>query len=297
MLKFEVQTTTQAEEAICDILNEVFNTYPIVLHNIETDVICVSVYFNEGEINPNEAIREVEERLKLLNPIIESNAFKINISTVKYEDWAESWKRHFKPLRFGNSLLIKPQWSKVKPPSGAKVVILDPGLAFGTGQHATTKFCLQQIVKYRPKNKKQNSSFLDIGTGSGILAIAATKLGYSPVVAFDFDETAVEIAKKNAKRNRVAEKIYLFQQDVLKLDENPEQKYDLICANITADILIEARMKIVSRLNSEGRLVLAGILRTQFESVKQAYQECSLSLLRSKIENEWQSGLFISERD
>ena len=104
-------------------------------------------------------------------------AGKIEIAKVKREDWAESWKRHFHPIEIGKTLLVKPSWSKKRPAKNQAVVILDPGLSFGTGQHPTTSFCLHQIARGR-KNGTPRPSFLDIGTGSGILAIAAAKLGY-----------------------------------------------------------------------------------------------------------------------
>ncbi|MGC8830719.1 MAG: 50S ribosomal protein L11 methyltransferase [Verrucomicrobiia bacterium] len=295
LIKYEVVAVPQAEEPVCDILNEIFGRYPVVLHNVETGAVSVAVYADEGEFRFGEVKRRFEEKLRLSGVSPESGDFKINASVIRYEDWAESWKRHFKALRFGDVLLVKPHWSKAKVKPGAKVVILNPGLAFGTGQHATTRFCLRQIVKYRPKCRETAFSFLDAGTGSGILAISAAKLGYSPVVAFDYDETAVRIAEKNARRNRVEFKIRLFQQDILRLADVDDEKYDFICANLTADLLIEARKKFICRLKPGGKLALAGILSCQFEAVKKAYQESGLRLTVSEIDSEWESGLFVLE--
>ena len=142
---------------------------------------------------------------------------------MRREDWAESWKRHFKPIEIGDALLVKPSWSKRRPRKNQAVVILDPGLSFGTGQHPTTAFCLREIVRLKLAKERGRlarefktrhhadepsalQSFLDIGTGSGILAIAAAKLGYQPVHAFDFDAEAVRIARANARANRVQAK-------------------------------------------------------------------------------------------
>jgi ribosomal protein L11 methyltransferase len=136
----------------------------------------------------------------------------ITIAKMRREDWAESWKRHFKPIEIGDAMLLKPSWSKRRPRKNQSVVVLDPGLSFGTGQHPTTAFCLHEIVRRILWRKERGrlarefktrhhgdepsapQSFLDIGTGSGILAVAAAKLGYKPVHAFDFDGNAVEIA-------------------------------------------------------------------------------------------------------
>ena len=112
-------------------------------------------------------------------------------------DWKESWKRHFKPMEIGDALLIKPSWSKKRARKSQKVIVLDPGLSFGTGQHATTSFCLDEIVRLKrsASSPRRLQSFLDIGTGSGILAIAAAKMGYAPIYAIDYDSDAVRIAR------------------------------------------------------------------------------------------------------
>ena len=134
----------------------------------------------------------------------------MRLNKVPPEDWAESWKRHFKPIEIGGDLLILPSWSKRKPKTGQAVVVLDPGLSFGTGQHATTSFCLNEIVKLRRSSKASELSLLDGGTGSGILAIAAAKLGYKPVEAFDFDPVSVRVARANATSNGVNRKVTNF---------------------------------------------------------------------------------------
>lgn len=292
LAKFQIETTSQAEEAVCEIANEIFGEYPVVLNNVKTGATYVIVYTDKNPDRLNQLKSQLIERL---NPLKESGfdvgSLDIKIEPVKYEDWSESWKRHFKPLRFSKILLIKPQWSKARASAGTKVVILNPGIAFGTGQHATTKFCLKQIVKFRPN--KSLRSFLDVGTGSGILAISAAKLGYSPVVAFDNDPVAVNVAIKNARRNRVEEKIRFYRKNLLNLSDNAREKYDFICANLTADLLIDAKIKLINRLKPDGKLVLAGILTNQFEAVKNAYLDSGLELLLVKEENEWKSGLFI----
>ncbi len=149
---------------------------------------------------------------------------------MKREDWAESWKRHFKPIEIRvkarpsaarqsasqpPSLLVKPSWSRRRAAKNQAVVILDPGLSFGTGQHPTTAFCLHEIARCRQPGTAQ--SFLDIGTGSGILAIAAAKLGYAPVQAFDFDPESVRVAGDNARKNRVTGRLKLTRGDLAKL--------------------------------------------------------------------------------
>ncbi|MDQ6631208.1 MAG: 50S ribosomal protein L11 methyltransferase, partial [Verrucomicrobiota bacterium] len=215
---------------------------------------------------------------------------KLSIKKIRREDWAESWKPHFKPIQIGKALLIKPSWSKKIPQKNQAVVVLDPGLGFGTGQHATTSFCLKQIVNCR--RARETQSFLDIGTGSGILAIAAVKLGYSPVSAFDFDRDAVRISRDNAVLNKVKKQVQPVHHDLTKMPLRIKSKYDLICANLIYDLLIAEKERIFNWLRPKGNLVLAGILKSQFAKVKASYEKLGLKLVETHVEKEWQSGLF-----
>jgi ribosomal protein L11 methyltransferase len=215
---------------------------------------------------------------------------RLTFKRVRREDWAESWKKHFHPIRIGKTLLIKPSWDKSRPRPGQKTVILDPGLSFGTGQHPTTRFCLHQLAAHGQRHP--GHSFLDIGCGSGILSIAAAKLGYAPVRALDHDPDAIRIARANGARNRVARRICLQQADLTKLPLKSGQQFDLICANLTADLLIAARQRITNRLQPAGALVLAGILTAQFPAVQSAYEALGFKLCRARRQQEWQSGLF-----
>jgi|SRR5437870_6416574 len=215
---------------------------------------------------------------------------RIMIEKVRREDWAESWRKHFRPLEIGGALLITPSWSHRCPRPGQAVVVMDPGLSFGTGQHPTTAFCLEEIVACRQIVRRQ--SFLDIGTGSGILAIAAAKLGYQPVRAFDFDAAAVRVAKANARRNRVTKRIRIFRQDLVRWPLRPDAKFDVICANLTEDLLVEQSRRILNRLQPRGTLILAGILKTQFARVQRTYAAAGLKLIATRPEKEWQSGAF-----
>jgi len=188
-------------------------------------------------------------------------------------------------------LLVKPSWSKKRPAKNQAVVILDPGLSFGTGQHPTTSFCLDQIARGR-ENRTQLSAFLDIGTGSGILAIAAAKLGYAPVHAFDFDPDSVRVAKENLRENRVTAQVKLTRGDVTQLPLKPARQFDLVCANLISNLLIAERRRIVNRVKRGGTLVLAGILAVEFVEVERAFADLGLKLMASRVENEWRSGAF-----
>jgi ribosomal protein L11 methyltransferase len=228
---------------------------------------------------------------------------KISYQKVRREDWAESWKRHFKPIEIGSALLIKPSWIKRQPRKGQAVIVLDPGLSFGTGQHPTTSFCLSQLALRRDATPRSQLStlnsqlaFLDIGTGSGILAIAAAKLGYSPVDAFDFDPESVRVARENAHKNRVLPKIHIARKDVTKLPLRSGKQYDLICANLISTLLMAESARILSRLKRSGVLVVAGILNSEFASVQRHYERAGLRLIASRVEKEWRSGAFTHRR-
>jgi ribosomal protein L11 methyltransferase len=197
-------------------------------------------------------------------------------------------------MAIGGALLIRPSWSRRRARAGQAEVVLDPGLSFGTGQHATTGFCLRELVKHRPRGGEARA-FLDVGMGSGILAISAAKLGYVPVEAFDFDPEAVRVARENARQNGIARAVRIARRDLTKISRSSRRCYDVVCANLIFDLLIAERSRVLSRVKPGGVLVLAGILATQFERVVAAYAECGMRLVATKVEKEWQSGSFAWE--
>ena len=284
-----VLTSHEAEDAVAELLQRIFKETASIYASREKVISSVTVYVTQA---PRE-LRGVEEKLRRGFDEIEMYGLdvapaQIRIARVKREDWAESWKKYFKTIRIGKRLLIKPSWSKVKAAKGQAVVVLDPGLSFGTGQHPTTSYCLQKLVEA----ERPGASLMDIGCGSGILAISAAKLGYSPVEAFDFDPVAVRIAQGNLRRNRVDKRVDCRRKDLTKLPAKSGKKFDVVCANLVAELLIAERKRILNRLAPGGRLVVAGILSTQFAEVEAAFRGMGLRLLDTKTEREWQSGLF-----
>ncbi|MGH7953428.1 MAG: 50S ribosomal protein L11 methyltransferase [Limisphaerales bacterium] len=309
--KFSVVTTLEAEDAISELLGGIFGQPASSFFDIEKQASIVSIYFSERQFLSREVRKKILEGLKRIkNCRINVGSGKITLLKVWPEDWAESWKRHFKPIEIGNSLLIKPSWSKRRPRKNQTLVILDPGLSFGTGQHPTTAFCLGELARHKKwerdlcpiggRGVRQNTrvracspfSFLDIGTGSGILAIAAAKLGYKPVRAFDFDSEAVRVARANARMNGVLNQLQMARGDVTELPTKPKKRFDLICANLISNLLIAERKRIVAQLNCDGILVLAGILKSEFLKVKKQFEALGLKLVFSRSENEWRSGSF-----
>ncbi len=306
--RISVTTTIEAEDAVSELLGDIFSALASSHFNVETQVSLVSIFVPQKKIITRELHEQVSSGLKKIKDYgLNIGSGKIKIAKVRREDWAESWKRHFKAIEIGKTLLIKPSWIKRPPRKNQQVVILDPGLSFGTGQHATTSFCLHQIVAAvgRPPHI-QNSlksavlyreaatakSFLDIGTGSGILAIAAVKLGYKPVRAFDFDPECVRVASANTRVNQVQGKLKITRDDATKLPLRPSQKYDLVCANLISNLLIAERRRIAAQVNRGGTLVLAGILKSEFTQVQTAFEDLGLKLAAAKNEKEWRSGSF-----
>jgi ribosomal protein L11 methyltransferase len=289
--RVSVTTSLEAEDAVSELLASLFNLPAAAYFDLKKQTSLASVFIEQGKFSPVSVRREIAAGLKRIAGFgLDLGAAKIGIARVKREDWAESWKRHFHPMEIGPELLIKPSWSKKNPRHNQAVVILDPGLSFGTGQHPTTGFCLKEIVRHRRRGVAR--SFLDIGTGSGILAIAAAKLGYQPVHAFDFDPDCVRVARENTQKNQVGNQLKLTMGDVTKLPLKPARQYDLVCANLISNLLISERRRIVNRVKRDGTLVLAGILATEFGQVERAFADMKLKRVASRVEKEWRSGAF-----
>jgi ribosomal protein L11 methyltransferase len=289
--KISVLTTAEAEEAVAELLEEVLAQPPASYTDAEGGATMVSVYLRKRPEWPRARRAALAARLQQIRQSgLNIGPGRVSLRQMRHQDWAESWKRHFRPLAIGASLLVKPSWSRRRARKGQTVVVLDPGLSFGTGQHPTTAFCLRQLVARRRPGEAQ--ACLDVGTGSGILAIAAARLGYCPVDAFDCDPQSVRIAQANARRNRVAGQIRFRQQDLTQLPLWAEKQYSLVCANLVANLLLTQRKRLLARVRKGGVLVVAGILRGEFTQVQKALAAAGLQMTASQTEGEWRSGAF-----
>ena len=213
---------------------------------------------------------------------------------LKKENWAESWKIHFKPLEISSRLLVCPSWEQAPKKDGQIVLTLDPGMSFGTGQHATTKFCLTAIDDIT-RESRSVLSMLDAGSGSGILAIAAYLFGCRPVRAFDIDPDTIPPARENADANGIPRDGIEFA--VSSLDDREDgMQYDIVAANILSSALIAGREKLISLVKPGGHLILAGILDAEYERVRDAFTALGCTELRSTQEKEWRGGVFLVPR-
>lgn len=291
LLQVSIRIPVEVEEAVAELFERTCRQPAALATDEETLITEASVYFQdtrEWTQRHQAAIERGLDRLRAAGIAI--GRTRLRIRSLRVQDWAHSWKRHFKPLDIGGKLLVRPSWSRRRPMAGQVEVVLDPGLSFGTGQHPTTAFCLEQVVRHRPQGKSR--SMLDIGTGSGILAISGCKLGYTPVAAFDYDPAAVRAAAENVKRNGVEQALRPARRDLTRQPKASATCYDLVCANLLADLLLRERERIVARVVPGGVLVLAGILAREFRTVRRAYEERGLKLIATRHVNEWQSGAF-----
>jgi ribosomal protein L11 methyltransferase len=237
-------------------------------------LIHVTGYFES--LPQRERVRdELFEALRIYN-LPTSSVRDMNVREVAERDWLEEWKQNWQPVEVGR-FVIAPSWSKLADTHDRIVIRIEPGMAFGTGTHETTRLCLQAI-----EINFSGSSFLDVGTGTGILAIAAAKLfPQAHIEACDTDEKAITIARENARANGVLDQIEFRPGSV----DDSTASADLVCANLTADVIVRMMRTLVSL--TCGKLILSGILETQIEMVRSALHECGISDFEIAQDGEW----------
>ena len=226
----------------------------------------------------------------------EGEAVPLQIIVIGEEDWANNWKQYFKPARIGSSLVIKPTWESFDATPSDIIIEIDPGQAFGTGTHATTRLCLEALEKiYRRLPPFDNceptapQSVLDVGTGSGVLSIAAAKLGASRLCAVDIDPEAVIVAKENLSLNGVTAEVTVGTTMVQEIPGS----YDIVMANIIAEELVKLAHGLVARLAPKGFLVLSGILVEREPFVIEGFSTFPLSLADISHREEWSCLVYI----
>ncbi len=230
--------------------------------------------------------RRAAERLRSWRRNVPEQGGRVCCVRLPAADWRENWKRFFPVRRVSPRLVVRPPWRAYAPRPGEFAIELNPGLSFGTGLHPTTRGCLRLLDEFAAAPGR---SFLDLGCGSGILAIAAALLGCRPVLALDHDPQAVRAARQNRRANGLDRRVAVRRADVLQLEGLPA--YDLVAANLLAGLLVEAAPRI-ARLAGR-HLIVAGILRSQYAAVRRAYRRQGFREIRAIPEGAWQTGGFV----
>lgn len=235
----------------------------------------IHIYINPDE-NPLESTSFIAERLNALE--IQHD---ITIMDCKVEDWQNNWKQYFHPMPIGEKLLIRPVWEENFDAGDRKVLDIEPGLAFGSGSHPTTQLCLETLEKYI----NEDSTVLDIGCGSGILSIATLLLGAKNAFGVDIDELAVKTANENAKQNGFGEDKFVAVQG--DLDDKVDGKYNVVVANIVADIIIQFNKSVKNYLTDDGIYITGGIIEAREDEVVYSFISNGFEIIERYESNGW----------
>ena len=207
---------------------------------------------------------------------------EIELVGVNEEDWANSWKAYYKPIKIGEKIVICPAWERYTPAAGEIVIRMDPGMAFGTGTHETTRLVIRLLEKYT----KEGQLMLDVGTGTGILAICASRLGARFCRAYDIDPTAVRVARENIKDSGL-ENVTCDQSDLLKQVSLEDGPYDLVCANIVADIIIRMTPDVGRYMKEDAVLLASGIIAERCDDVVECFEKNGFKVVEKLTDNDW----------
>lgn len=294
-IELSVQAHPEAVDAIAEVFREHGTGGVAIEQPIRTDdegqealqflgMPCIKAYLPVTADTP-ERERTIEEALWHLQAFNLSPVGAVERREVDEEDWANGWKAHFHPLKIGR-VVIKPSWREWVAAADEIVVELDPGMAFGTGLHPTTRLTLAAL-----QNRIQpGMRVLDLGTGSGILAIAAAKLG-AVVTALDSSEVAVDVARQNAAANGVLDRIEINRDSIHAV---AGEQYDLVLANIIAGVLVDLAPELAAVLESGAELLASGIIEEHADLVRQAFADAGLALVHEECEGDW--WLMIAQR-
>ena len=308
--KFTLSTTTQAVDLISSLFDEIGiegieieDNIPLtaaetkgmfidILPELPPDEGVAKVSFYLEDLSSLEQILEqIEEGLDELSDFVDVGERTITMSETEDKDWINNWKQYFKPFTV-DDILIKPTWEEIPEEHKEKLLIqIDPGTAFGTGQHETTQLCIRQLRRYLTPE----SEILDVGTGSGILGITALKLGAKHVLGTDLDENAITAVGENLEVNQISEAQFKVIQgniidDQAVQDEVGYECYDIVVANILADVIIMLQKEIPVHLKKGGIFITSGIINTKEQAVKEALA-CNevLEIVETTYQGEWVS--------
>ena len=244
--------------------------------NADKTVAAVSVFL-PADVGISDALAFLRERMEA-----DGIDGKVTLQGVNEEDWANNWKQYYKPIHIGQKLVIVPAWESYTPAAGEITVRMDPGMAFGTGTHETTRLVIGLLEDYT----HPGDYILDVGTGSGILAICASKLGAARCRAYDIDPVAVRVARENIAADGITN-VTCDQSDLLRDVDLSEGKFDLVCANIVADIIIRMAPDIRRYMKAGAVILCSGIIESRAADVIDALTAKGLELIEQREENDW----------
>ncbi len=240
---------------------------------------AVSGYFPVNDL--------IEKRCRILRKNLKTLeqrnnfCYRLEFHQIDEQDWAHCWKQYFHPVKIGQKIVVKPSWEKYNATTDEIILEIDPGMAFGTGTHPTTALCVQMLEKYL----KPSDSFLDVGTGSGILMLAAEKLGASRVLGIDQDETAVNVAQKNLNLNKIAPS--KFSLITGNLVECIREKFDMIAANILSEVILRLLDDIPKNLHYEGIFIASGIIENNMIQITEKMTAGNWHIIDKKTNQGW----------
>ncbi|HCX62512.1 MAG TPA: 50S ribosomal protein L11 methyltransferase [Clostridiales bacterium] len=274
-----------------DTLN--WDYYDEELANMKSCESCIKVYLADND-QGKQLFKEIEkfvESLKEEYKDIDFGRLDIETQILNDEDWANNWKQYFKPFTVSDKIIIKPTWEELNEPVEDKIILeIDPGMSFGTGQHHTTRLCIEQIIKYMEKDME----VLDMGCGSGILSIASLLLGAKRAAGIDIDENAVKTAKENAALNNIFEDRFMVYCGDVTEDENLQRKigfnrYDVIAVNIIAQIIMGMSPTFPKFLKKGGLIIASGIIKKYVDDVVKDFEVLGFKILEINDSEEWVS--------
>lgn len=303
-IEIKINTTTEAVEAITNILFENGAQGAMIedpkdfkfqkTHDYDWDYVDEDMLKHEDDsvyiktyISEERDILSFIENIKLR--INELTSFGLDIGKgsietdkVKEDDWAHNWMKYYKPTKIGKNIVIKPEWEDYEADENDIILEMNPGMAFGTGNHETTSMCISNLEKY----VKKDFTVYDIGCGSGILGITAAKLGAKQVLAIDIDAMAVKVAKENIEKNNVGDIVTAIVGNLAdEIDKN--KKADIIVANIIADIIIFLAKDVKTYLKNDGIFISSGIIHAKIDEVVQSLEKAGFEILEVEKKGEW----------
>lgn len=305
--KYTIETTTAAEDFVSSMLSDLGVEGVEIEDNIQLtqddtakmfidflpelppdDGIGRVSFYLDCDVDNSELLEQVKEGLEELRLFVEVGAGTITESETEDKDWMNNWKEFFHAFTI-DDILIKPTWETVEEEDKDKILIeIDPGVSFGTGKHETTQLCIRQLRKYM----KAGDEVLDLGCGSGILSIIALKLGAGHVVGTDIDDACLTSTYENMEVNHLPKELGMFYvgnliDDVELQKQVGEEKYDVVVANILADVIIPMAPVVPARLKKGGIFITSGIINFKEEAVKEAIEATGLEILEINHQGEW----------